>query len=265
MDPLKVLFIGDVVGKLGRRALQETVPQLRSKHNLDLVIANVENLAHGKGITKRTFAEIQHIGIDAYTSGNHVWTYKEGIELLQNEENQILRPLNYPEGVPGQGSCVLNIRGRQILLINLIGRVFMKDDFDDPFRKFDQVIQQMPEVDEVIVDLHAEASSEKKAFAWYVAGRASLVVGTHTHIPTADAALMSPHNLGYVTDIGMVGAQDSVLGVAKEEIIHGFLTQLPVKHKMIERGTVIFNSILAELKGYQSIQITRVDLIIEGR
>ncbi|HBH46666.1 MAG: hypothetical protein A2445_02550 [Candidatus Jacksonbacteria bacterium RIFOXYC2_FULL_44_29] len=262
---LNVLFIGDIVSQLGRRAVQQVVAKLRKQESLDLVIANIENLAHGKGITKGTLAEIQNIGIDAFTTGNHVWAQPEGKELLAEAKNQIIRPANYPPNVPGRGYCIIKVKTKKVLLINLIGRVFMKLDYDDPFRKFDEILKEAPKHDEVIVDFHAEATSEKVAFAWYAAGRASLVVGTHTHIPTADAELLSKHKLGYVTDVGMVGPKDSILGVQKDEIIEAFLTQLPVKHKMVETGDIVFNSVLAKLKNHQSIQIKRIDMIIEGR
>lgn len=260
---LKILFIGDVVGELGRHAVKELVPKLRMEHKLDLVIANVENLAHGKGITPKTFAEIQNIGINAFTSGNHIWRRKEGFRLLDDANLQILRPANYPPGAPGRGFVILNVMNKKVLLINLIGRVFMKKDYDDPFRKFDEIISQTSNIDEVIVDFHAEASSEKLAFAWYAAGRASLVAGTHTHIPTADAEIISQHNLGYVTDVGMTGAKESVLGVKKEEIIQSFLTQLPIGHKMLKKGRILFNSVLAEINNLQTVHIRRIDQIIE--
>jgi len=262
---MKVLFIGDIVGKLGRQAVKQIVPKLRKKHRVDLVIANVENLAHGKGITKDTFQEIKNIGIDIFTSGNHIWRRKEGLKLLEDEKLKILRPANYPPGVPGRGFIIATINNKKVLVINLIGRVFMSKDYDDPFRKFDETLAQTSEIDEVIVDFHAEASSEKQAFAWHVAGRASLVLGTHTHVPTADAGLVSKYNLGYVTDVGMVAARDSILGVKKEEIIKSFLTQLPVGHKMLTKGKIAFNSVFANINNLKTIQIKRIDLEIEGR
>ncbi len=264
MAGLKVLFIGDIIGRLGRRALKDLVPELRRKYRLDLVVANVENLAHGKGITKSTFAEVSDIGIDVFTGGNHTWKQPEVIELLESDSHRLIRPANYPPGVPGRGYCVQMINKQRVLVINLIGRVFMKQQYDDPFRSFDEILAKETAVDAVIVDLHAEATSEKKAFGWYADGRASLVAGTHTHIPTADVEIL-PDGLGYVTDVGMVGPRVSVLGVDKAEIIASFLTQLPVKHKMVEQGEVVFNSILAEIDGLRTIKMKRLDLTIEGR
>jgi len=261
LKPTKVLFIGDVVGKLARKGIKKIIPKIRTEHDIDLVIANIENLAHGKGITIKTFQEICDIGIDAFTSGNHIWRRKEGFNLLKDKDNKILRPANYPLGSPGRGFCVLSIGQKKILLINLQGRVFMKPDLNDPFLVFDDIIASISEVQDVIVDFHAEASSEKLAFAHYVAGRASLVVGTHTHVPTADAGLLTKKKLGFVSDIGMVGAKNSILGVKKEEIIKGFLTQRPVQHKMLDKGKLQFNSILATINKFQTIQIKRVDLV----
>lgn len=263
-SPINVLFIGDVVGKLGRQAVKRLVPKLRRKHRLDFVVANIENLAHGKGITAKTLAEIKDAGIDAYTTGNHVWKQKEGIAWLEDANNSILRPANYPEGVPGRGYQIFKVKGRKVAVVNLMGRVFMKADLDDPFRKFDAILKQIT-ADEVIVDLHAEATSEKVAFGWYAAGRASLIVGTHTHIPTADAVILPGTETGYVTDVGMVGPRDSVLGVDKGEIIDSFLTQLPVRHKMVDKGDITWNSVFAKINYLKSIHIKRIDLIVEGR
>lgn len=264
MAGLKVLFIGDIIGRLGRQALKDLVPELRKKHRLDLVVANIENLAHGKGVTKSTFAEVSDIGIDAFTGGNHTWKHQEVIELLKSDSHRLIRPANYPPGAPGRGYCLQTINQQRVLIINLIGRVFMRQQYDDPFRSFDDILAKNTDVDAVIVDFHAEATSEKKAFGWYADGRATLVAGTHTHVPTADAEIL-PNGLGYVTDVGMVGPRVSVLGVDKTEIIASFLTQLPVKHKMVEQGEVVFNSVLAEINGLRTIKMKRLDLMIEGR
>lgn len=265
MDILKVLFIGDIIGRLGRKAVKEIVPKLRSQLNLDLVVANIENLAHGSGVTKKTFNEIKDVGIDVFTSGNHIWKQKEGVEMLNEKALSIIRPANYPNGVPGMGFLTISVKGKRVVIINLIGRVFMKAHCDDPFRTFDRIVNQQKSADVIIVDFHAEASSEKKAFAWYVEGRASLVVGTHTHVPTADADIIGEHKLGYITDVGMTGANSGVLGVKKEEIIEHFLTQLPVKHTMIEAGPIVFNSILAEFEHGNIIKIKRIDKIIDNK
>lgn len=262
--PLKVLFIGDIVGKSGRRGVKEILPGLRKKRGIDLVIANCENLAHGKGISQETIREMMGAGVDVFTSGNHVWDKKEGIPLLDNPSFQILRPANYPPGVTGRGMLSLTVKKQPVAIMNLIGRVFMKHDFDDPFRAFDALLKDAPKDAVIIVDLHAEATSEKRAFGLYAGNRAHLICGTHTHVGTVDVGVINRHT-GYVTDVGMTGALESVLGVGKEEIIAQFLTQLPVRHTMVEAGAVVFNSILAEIAGGKCVKVERYDKIIEGR
>lgn len=262
--PLRILFIGDIVGKLGRKGVKEILPGLRKERSIDLVIANCENLAHGKGISEETVREMTGAGVDAFTSGNHVWDKKDGISLLLNPTFQILRPANYPPGVPGRGALSLVVKNQTIVIINLIGRVFMKHDFDDPFRAFDSLMKDTPKDAIVIVDFHAEATSEKRAFGLYAAPRAHLICGTHTHVGTVDTMIIN-ERAGYVSDIGMTGALNSVLGVAKEDIIAQFLTQLPARHTMVDAGAVVFNAVLAEIVGGKCVKIERCDKIIEGR
>lgn len=258
---LRILFIGDIVGKLGRKIALEVVPELKKREKIDLAIANIENLAHGKGITKASFEEIKASGIDVFTGGNHIFDKKEGIPILEDKASNILRPANYPDGVPGFGKCTVVVRDVPVTIINLMGRVFMKEDCDDPFRAFDRLVKDIPDDHAIIVDFHAEATSEKRAFAFYVAGRASLLVGTHTHVPTADAGIITEHKLGYVTDVGMTGAYESVLGVRKDEVLAQFLTQLPVKHTMVDAGPIVLNSISADIRARETTAIHRVDLI----
>ncbi len=258
---LRILFIGDVVGKSGRRGVKEILSGFRKEREIDLVIANIENLAHGKGISEPTVREMVESGVDAFTSGNHVWAKKEGIPLLDNPSFQIIRPANYPPGVPGRGMLVLEVKRQKIAVINLIGRVFMKGDFDDPFRAFDALMKDAPKNAVIIVDFHAEATSEKRAFGLYAAGRAHLICGTHTHVGTADTVILNRHT-GYVSDIGMTGAAESVLGVAKEDIIVQFLTQLPARHTMVDAGPVVFNSVLAEIAEGKCVKIERFDTML---
>ena|SRR3990167_538693 len=258
---LKVLFIGDVVGKSGRRGVKEILPALRKERGIDLVIANIENIAHGKGISEPTVREMMGAGVDAFTSGNHVWAKKEGIFLLDNPEFPILRPANYPPGVPGRGMLEMSVKKQPVVIINLIGRVFMKDDFDDPFRAFDSLLKTAPKNAIIIVDFHAEATSEKRAFGFYAGDRAHLICGTHTHVGTADTVIVNGR-AGYVTDAGMTGAEDSILGVAKDGIIAQFLTQLHARHTMVDAGAVIFNSVLAEITVGKCVKIERCDMIL---
>lgn len=262
--PINILFIGDIFAKPGRQCVKKILPILRTEYAIDLVIANIENLAHGKGITRKTLDSIGECAIDAYTSGNHIWDRKEGIELLKNEAFAIVRPANYPPHTPGKGYITLTVKNKKVLIINFIGRLLLGNNknYDDPFRMFDAIIET-EKADAIIIDFHGEATSEKKAFAYYAAGRASLVVGTHTHTPTADAQLLTERKLGFVTDVGMVGAKEGVIGMDIATAIQGFLTQMPVGHTISEIGPTIFNSIYAELDGLETLRIERVDRIVE--
>ncbi|MBS1984837.1 MAG: TIGR00282 family metallophosphoesterase [Bdellovibrionales bacterium] len=221
---MKFLFIGDIVGEAGRKVITRFLPALRAKHNIDIVIANNENMAGGFGITADTFQEMSQAGVDIMTGGNHTFDKKEGVQVLE-EESYVLRPANYPEGTPGKGSCLYtNSRGQKIGVINVMGRVFM-DPLECPFREVDKLIAPLREKTKVIlVDVHAEASSEKVAMGWHCDGRATLVVGTHTHVQTADERIL-PGGTAYLTDAGMTGPYDSVIGIKKEIIIDRFITR----------------------------------------
>lgn len=259
---MKILFFGDVVGKLGRLALAEVLPKYQKKYKPDLIMANGENLAHGVGVTADTLREILAAGIDFVTTGNHIFAKSGAEEIFTDFENKIIRPANYPAGLPGRGYATLKIDGHRICVINLNGRVFMREDFDDPFRKFDEIekLLKPAKSDIVVVDFHGEATSEKNAFGWYVDGRASAVVGTHTHVPTSDAKIL-PQGTALVSDIGMVGARDSVIGVEKEGPLKLFLTQTNVKFEMVEEGMVQVNAVLIEIseKTGRAQKIERVD------
>jgi len=238
---LRILMIGDVIGRPGRRAVEALVPGLRQEYGLDLVIANGENAAGGLGLTKETAEELFGASVDVLTSGNHIWDKKEILSTLDSEL-AILRPLNYPPGVPGRGYL---IKGKA-LIVNLVGRTFM-GNFDCPFRAMDELLEELvdrPPV--VIVDFHGEATSEKMALGWYLDGRASAVLGTHTHVGTVDTRLL-PKGTAYVTDVGMTGPVDSVIGDDTEAAIGRFLSQLP--HRLsVGKGAVIFNSVLVEVE-----------------
>jgi len=232
-----ILVVGDVIGRPGRMVIQELLPPLRQQYRLNLVIANAENVAGGLGLTSTTAKELLNAGVDVLTSGNHIWAQKEIIPYLDGEM-PILRPLNYPPGVPGRGYIV----NSQAMVVNLIGRTFMSN-FDCPFRAMDQLLVELkhkPPV--IIVDFHAEATSEKMAMGRYLDGRVSAVLGTHTHVGTIDAQLL-PQGTAYVTDIGMTGPIDSVIGDDTEAVIHRFLTMIP--HRLsVGKGKTIFNAVL---------------------
>jgi len=230
-----ILAIGDLVGKPGRKAISQLLPGLRQQYGLDLVIANAENAAGGRGLTPDTAKELLDSGVDVLTSGNHIWAQKEIIPHLDGDM-PILRPLNYPAGVPGKGYLVI----KGVAVVNLMGRVFI-GDFDCPFRAMDQLLARLePKI--IIVDFHAEATSEKVAMGRYLDGRVSAVLGTHTHVGTIDAQLL-PKGTAYVSDIGMSGPIDSVIGDDTEDVLQRFLTQMP--HRLgVGKGKVAFNAIM---------------------
>ena len=208
---LKILFIGDIVGKIGRKAVAEILPALKQELKPDLIMANAENLAHGKGTTEATLKEMMGLGIDWFTNGDHA--FDNNPEIFQNDL-PIIRPANYSADVPGNGYALIKIKDFQILLINLIGRVFMSLDYDCPFRQVDQILTNLAKknLSAIIVDIHAEATSEKVALGYYADGRVSAVIGTHTHVMTADRRI-SDQGTAYLTDVGMVGYNQGVIGV----------------------------------------------------
>ena len=249
---MRVLMIGDVVGRPGRKAVRTLLPGLRREHDLDLVIANGENASGGFGINYKNAQELYDSGVDVITSGNHIWDQRDIIEHLDSDM-PILRPLNYPADTPGRGYLVFN----DVLVINLIGRLFV-GTFDCPFRGIDRVLDEMNgKVNAIIVDLHAEATSEKEAMGWYLDGRVSVMAGTHTHVPTADTRIL-PKGTAYVSDLGMVGAEP-------EAVLARFLTQTPRRLKVAESGPMRFNSVLIELddSSGKASCIQRLDMIIE--
>lgn len=254
---MRILFIGDIVGKPGRRAVHALVPGLRSEYNVGLVIANGENAAGGFGITVETGQEILASGVDVITTGGHVWDRKEAASYL-DEEDRILRPLNYPPGVPGRG-C---LRFGDVMVVNLMGRVFMAS-LDCPFRSMDALLEGLPRPPVVVVDFHAEATSEKQALGWYLDGRVSAVVGTHTHVATADPRIL-PRGTAYVTDLGMVGPINSVIGNDPHDVLDRFLYQTP-NRLGVPGGPVRFNSVLVDVNDEtgRATGIQRVDKVME--
>jgi len=257
---MKVLFIGDIVGKIGRQAVKALLPNLISRYKLDFVIANGENIAGGFGITERTAAELFSANIQIVTTGNHVWDKKEAVAYL-SKENRILRPLNYPPGAPGTGSIIYTLPGKEkIAVINIAGRVFM-NTLDCPFRLGRAEIEKIRETtNNIIIDFHAEATSEKIAFGYYVDGMVSAVVGTHTHVQTADEKIL-PGGTAYITDAGMTGPQTSVIGIEKDQIIERFLSHMPRKYD-VAVGTAILSAVVIEIddKSGKATAIQRLQL-----
>ena len=256
---MRILMLGDVIGRPGRRAVHALLPGLRQEYGIELVIANGENAAGGLGLTRETAEELIKSGVDVITSGNHIWAQREIMTALDSDL-AILRPLNYPPGVPGHGYL---IKG-ETLVVNLLGRTFI-GNFDCPFRAMDQLLEELadnkPPV--IIVDFHAEATSEKVAMGWHLDGRVSAVLGTHTHVGTVDARLL-PKGTASITDVGMIGPIDSVIGDDTDVVLRRFLTQIP--HRIsVGKGSILLNSVLVEIEEAtgRAKNISRIDREIE--
>ena len=258
--PVKILFIGDIIGKPGREALSRELHRIVDRHMVDLVIANGENAAGGFGLTQETAQDLFKCGIQMITSGNHIWDKKDSLEYI-NRETRIVRPANYPEGTPGRGATVIKTPGGvKIGILNLEGRVFM-NNLDCPFRCADREIAKLKEETPIIfVDFHAEATSEKASLGWYLDGRVSAVIGTHTHVQTADERILTD-GTAYMTDAGMTGAFDSVIGVKKEEAIQKFVTQRPSKFEVAKKDLRI-NAVVIEVNETtgHALSIERINL-----
>ncbi|MGE4580292.1 MAG: TIGR00282 family metallophosphoesterase [Desulfuromonadales bacterium] len=241
---MNILFVGDVVGRAGRQVLAQTLDRLVDHHQVDLVVVNGENAAAGFGLTAEIVREFFDLGVDVITTGNHIWDKKEIYDTLDREP-ALLRPANYPEGLPGRGVGVYSTSaGIKVGVINLEGRVFMKN-LECPFREADRLIEQIAsEARVILVDFHAEATSEKVALGHYLDGRVSAVVGTHTHVQTADEYIMSG-GTAYMTDAGMTGSLDAVIGIRKELAIERFLTQLPVRFEVAKKDPVLCGVLFA--------------------
>ncbi len=262
---MKLLFIGDIVGQPGRRAIKELVPKLREAHGLDFVIANGENSAGGSGITPKTAEEIFSAGVDVITSGDHLWDQKEVVELLHHEK-RFLRPLNYPAGTPGQGSGVFEIPSSKfqvpnyppIAVMNLQGRTFMAD-LENPFHAARAEVERLRQRTKIIfVDMHAEATSEKIALARMLDGQVSAVVGTHTHVQTADEQIF-PGGTAYLSDAGFTGPHESVLGREIAPVIQRFLTNMPQRFEVAKERVILHGAVIEidEVSG-KAVKIQRV-------
>ncbi|MFH0926714.1 MAG: TIGR00282 family metallophosphoesterase [bacterium] len=260
---MRILFIGDIIGKTGRQALSRFLPELIDLYQIDACIANAENAAGGFGITPKVLDELFLLPIDLLTSGNHIWDKREVYQIFE-KEGRLLRPANYPVGTPGTGSCILETKKRNNLgVINLAGRVFM-DALDCPFRVVSKILEELEkECKVIIVDIHAEATSEKVSLGWYLDGRVSAVIGTHTHVQTADEKIL-PNGTAYITDVGMAGAFDSVIGLTKEMAIERFLTQRPNKFEVAKKNPGI-NAVVVEVdeKSGKAVNVFRVQKMEE--
>jgi metallophosphoesterase (TIGR00282 family) len=237
---MRVLFIGDVVGGPGRRGLKAAMPELRERHRPDLVIVNGENSAGGMGITEKTAKTIFDLGADVITTGNHVYRHREAYDFLDRTE-RVIRPANYPHANPGRGHTIVEAAGVRVGVINLSGAVGLQVA-RSPFHEVDSILERL-EADCTIVDFHAEVSSEKVAMGWHLDGRVAAVLGTHTHVPTADARVL-PQGTAHISDVGMTGSRTSVLGVKPEQVLERFITQMPVKFETAEDDVWVMGAVV---------------------
>jgi 2',3'-cyclic-nucleotide 2'-phosphodiesterase len=239
---LNILFISDIVGSYGREIVYHVLPELKKELAVDLTILNGENSAHGYSITEKIYLDLLAHGVDAVTMGNHVWEKKEVVAKIDTFD-RLVRPANYPPSVPGRGSIIIDCQGIKVGIVNLLGRVFM-NCVDCPFQTADKIIPPVQaEAKVIIVDFHGEATSEKAALGYYLDGKVSAVLGTHTHVQTADERIL-PGGTAFISDAGMCAAQDSVIGMNKEQILKRFTTCLPEKFEPMDSGPGLFNAVL---------------------
>lgn len=262
----KILFFGDIMGKPGRKTLAQVLPDLRAELQPDIVIANVENLAHGLGVTVNTLGELEALGVDVFTSGNHVFDKAPMAEECFLKYSTLIRPYNYDDTYPGRGWCRIEKNNANFLIINLGGAVFFENQFRgtiaNPFFALDTVItKQAQKNDIIIVDFHAEATSEKNAMGWYGDGRVAAMFGTHTHIPTADQRVL-PKGTAYVTDVGMTGPQNSVIGVKIEKAMNMFLEKDKFHMEVEEQGPMVANALLVTVENEAAVSIERIQKVV---
>lgn len=242
---MRILFIGDIVGKLGREAISNYLPKLKQTYKPTVTIVNAENAAHGKGLTEKIYKSLLREGVDFMTMGNHTYGQRQIYDFIENA-NRMVRPANFPDEAPGVGMRFIQINEIKLAIINLQGRAFMQD-IDDPFKKADALIAEaQKETDYIFVDFHAETTSEKNAMGWYLDNRVSAVVGTHTHIQTSDERIL-PGGTGYITDVGMTGYYDGILGINCEEVITRFITSLPQRHVVPDEGRSVLSGVIIDL------------------
>ncbi|MCZ8512291.1 TIGR00282 family metallophosphoesterase [Paenibacillus filicis] len=257
---MRILFIGDIVGSVGRKALKTCLPKLKVKYNPKWIVANGENAAAGRGITSAITKEIFELGVHGITMGNHTWDQKEIFDFIDKEERMV-RPANFPQGTPGRGFTILKGKDSELAIVNLQGRTFLPP-LDCPFDKALEIVEQVKKRTKfVLVDFHAEATSEKIAMGWHLDGKVSAVVGTHTHVQTNDERIL-PQGTAFVTDVGMVGPRDGILGMERTAVLQKFKTQLPVRF-VVDEGKWHFHAVCIDLDPStglgQRIQLIRMD------
>ncbi|MDR0920875.1 MAG: TIGR00282 family metallophosphoesterase [Lactobacillales bacterium] len=243
---MRLLFIGDVVGSLGRKQITDYLPKLKRVYRPQVTIVNGENAASGRGITEKIYKKFLQDGADIVTLGNHAWDNRDIFEFI-DDAKKLVRPANFPEGTtPGQGMVYVKVNALEIAVINLQGRTFM-NDLDDPFRKIEKMVEEARKRTPIIfLDFHAETTSEKQAMGWWLDGKVSAVVGTHTHVQTNDARIL-PNGTGYLTDVGMTGPYDGVLGMKKENVLEKFVTALPRRFEVVEDGRGLLSGVVIDI------------------
>lgn len=244
---MKILVFGDVVGRPGRDAVTKILPKWRERYQPDAVIVNIENIANGRGLSQSTVEEALQWKADLYTTGDHAWDTEESKKMLEKKDLPIIRPANYPNGVPGRGYASFNVGARKVMVINLQGQVFFKNNPNNPFHTLDELLnkEEIRNSDLILAEFHAEATSEKRAFGWHVDGRLAAVWGTHTHVPTADAQIL-PQGTGYISDVGMNGLLDSIIGGSKK-LLKSYQTQIKMRFEAEEAGRLECNAVLIEV------------------
>lgn len=268
MSVIKILFLGEVIGRPGRKTVLKTLPNLLKKYNPDFVLANGEQLAGGKGLTVNTVSQMQKAGVDFFTTGNHVWDRREFITSLDDKSIPVIRPANYPKGNPGEGYKIVKSKTGEVLVINLMGRSFFRDHFSCPFACVDEILKKQTKgnsrLQAIIVDFHAETTSEKVSMGFYLDGKVSAVFGSHTHVPTCDLKIL-PGGTAYTTDIGMIGPEASVLGEKIESVLDHHITQLPHRYKIAACGDCQFNAIFVEIdkKTQKAKKVKRIKKIVK--
>ncbi|WP_409305496.1 TIGR00282 family metallophosphoesterase [Peribacillus sp. SCS-155] len=243
---MKLLFIGDVVGSPGRDMLKEYLPRLKEKYRPHITVVNGENSAGGRGITEKIYKEFLEWGAQAVTLGNHAWDNRDIFEFI-DQAKYLIRPANFPDSVPGEGMKFIKYNQIEIAIINLQGRTFMAANIDDPFQKAAELVDEARKRTPIIfVDFHAEVTSEKQAMGWYLDGKVSAVIGTHTHVQTSDNRIL-PNGTAYLSDVGMTGPYDGILGIEKDPIIYRFLTGLPVRHEVPKSGRNLLSAVIMDI------------------
>ena len=264
---MKILFFGDLVGKPARNVLKEILPVYKKKYKPDLIIANADNLAHGKGVTEKTIKEILEYGVDMITCGDHIWDTSQALDVIKENKYNLLCPANLPILDHKKGYKIIKIGSNKVLVINLMGRVFFQKYSDCPFRVVDGIIKRNKDskIKAIIVDFHAEATSEKRAMGFYLDSRVSAVLGTHTHIQTADEEILKG-GTAYISDVGMVGPKDSILGCKNDVVIDHMRTQTPFRYEISDDKNVLINAVVVEIdnKNGKATKIERINEVISG-